>query len=359
MSTPVPRHSTVRHVAVHVPQQRQTGTEIEDEVRARNPRLRVLPGLLQTMYGFRERRVAPTGTLPSDLAAAAARRTLDEAGLTPGDVDLLLFASVGEDLEEPATAHVVADKLGVTAPVFDIQNACNGFLNAMETADALIRTGAYDRVLITTGERGTVHTRQPVRNRDEFAYLLPALTLGDLGAAMLLEASDRPGLLASRFFANSAAWPAATATNPHYTPDDPRLVVRINSHALAAAFDGMAARCGDFLHSLNRKPGDLDLVCVHQASVPFTSQILAALDIDEDKAVATFPRYGNVATATLPLQLAEASSTGRLRPGNLVALYGLASGASAGTLLLTWHAQAPSPSPSPLPAPAPAPAPAN
>ena len=78
-----PRYSTIRRVAVHVPPARQTGSEIEDEVRARHPELRLLPGLLKQMYGFGERRVAPAGALPSDLAAAAARRLLGECGLGP------------------------------------------------------------------------------------------------------------------------------------------------------------------------------------------------------------------------------------------------------------------------------------
>ncbi|WP_327692037.1 MULTISPECIES: 3-oxoacyl-[acyl-carrier-protein] synthase III C-terminal domain-containing protein [unclassified Streptomyces] len=332
-----PRCTTIRRVAVHVPADRQTGAEIEDEVRSRHPGLRLMPGLLRQMYGFEERRVAPADAWPSDLASAAARSLLDECGLGPDAVDLLVFASASEDMEEPATAHVVADKLGVTAPVFDVQNACNGVLNALEIADALIRAGRYHRVLIVTGERGTMLSRLPARDRDELALLLPALTLGDLGAALLLEGSDRPGLLGTRFSSNSAGWRAATATNPYYSPTSPVISLRFDSQALAASFQGMEKDILDALAEWDRKPGDLDLVCVHQASVPFTGAILDSVGIARDRAVATFPRYGNVATASLPLQLVEAAREGRLHPGAQVALLGLASGASAGIALVEWR----------------------
>ncbi|MFJ9817498.1 3-oxoacyl-ACP synthase III family protein [Streptomyces sp. NPDC101151] len=332
-----PPYSTIRRVAVHVPADRQTGAEIEDEVRSRNPGVRLLPGLLRQMYGFEERRVAAADAWPSDLAAAAAGRLLAECGLGPDAVDLLVFASTSEDLEEPATAHVVADKLGVTAPVFDVKNACNGVLNALEIADALIRAGRYGRVLIATGERGSTLSRLPARDRGELALLLPALTLGDLGAALLLEASDRPGLLGMRFCTNSAGWRAATASNPYYSPGAPVLSLRFDSEALAASFTGMEKHLMEALIEWGRKPDELDLVCVHQPSVPFTHAILDSIGIAQDRAVATFPDYGNVATASLPLQLVKAAQQDRLRPGDLVALLGLASGASAGMLLMEWH----------------------
>ncbi|OLZ73304.1 hypothetical protein AV521_04190 [Streptomyces sp. IMTB 2501] len=331
-----PRYSTIRRVAVHVPADRRTGTEIEDEVRSRNPGVRLMPGLLRQMYGFEECRVAPPGTWPSDLAAAAGRRALERAGLAPDAVDLLIFASASEDVEEPATAHVVAHKLGVTAPVFDVQNACNGVLNALEIADSLIRAGRYARVLVTTGERGSRLSALPVRDRLELALLLPALTLGDLGAALLVEASDRPGILAAAFSANSSGWQAATVTNPYFRQSADAPAVRFDSAALAASFPGLEAGAFDVLHAAGRKPGDLDLVCVHQPSVAFTRTILDSLGVPEDKAVPVFTAYGNVATAGLPLQLTEAAEQGRLRPGDLVGLFGLASGASGGLVLLEW-----------------------
>jgi acyl-CoA:acyl-CoA alkyltransferase len=332
-----PPYSTISSVAVHIPSHRQTGTEIEDGVRARNPGIHLMPGLLEQMYGFRERRVAPAGTYPSDLAAAAGRRALDQARIGPGDIDLLIFASTGEDVEEPATAHIVAHKLGIAAPAFDVQNACNGVVNAIDIADALIRTRRHTRVLIATGELNTRYSRLPIRDRTELAGMLPALTLGDMGAALIVEANNRPGLLGCRFWANSSAWRAAIIANPYLSPESGALAVRFDSQALAASFTGMATLATKTLESWGADAEGIDLACVHQASVPFTRLILDSLGIPRSKAVSTFPRYGNVATATLPLQLVEAAEQGLLHAGSRVALLGLASGASVGLLLMEWR----------------------
>jgi 3-oxoacyl-[acyl-carrier-protein] synthase-3 len=330
------RYSAISEVAVHAPARRQSGTEIESELRASGAGFRLPSGVLRGMFGLEERRVAPDAW-PSDLAVAAGRRVLEQAGLGPGAVDLLIFAAASEDTEEPATAHVVAHKLGVTAPVFDVKNACNSVLNAVEIADALIRGGSYDTVLVATGERNSAFSRLPVRDRDDISVLLTGCTMGDLGAALLMEASDRPGILGGACFANSSAWQAATVTNPYHGPVPGPLSVRIDSRALAGAFTGMADEVIETLRTMGLKVGDLDLACVHQASAPFTAAILEALDIPNDKVVSTFAHYGNVAAASLPLQLAVAEGSGRLRPGDLVALIGLASGASGGVMLLNWR----------------------
>ncbi|MEV2255589.1 3-oxoacyl-[acyl-carrier-protein] synthase III C-terminal domain-containing protein [Streptomyces sp. NPDC050147] len=330
------RYSTVSQVAVHVPPGRQTGQDIEELLSARDPDARVMPGLLRQMYGFEQRRVAPPGTWPSDLAAAAARRVLSQASLLPDAIDLLIFASASEDVEEPATAHIVAQKIGVGASAFDVKNACNGLLNAMEIADALIHTRQYHRVLICTGERGSLLSRLPPHHSNDLAEFLPACTLGDLGAALLMEACDRPGMLGGHFRANSAGWQAATVSNPYFTPALGTMTVRFDSAALASSFQGMETAALDALHAMGRKIDDIDLFCVHQPSVAFTHTIRDALGIPKDKLVHTFPHYGNVATASLPLQMVEAMRQARLRRGDLVALFGLASGAAAGLVLIEW-----------------------
>ncbi|MER8042185.1 3-oxoacyl-[acyl-carrier-protein] synthase III C-terminal domain-containing protein [Streptomyces sp. NPDC094032] len=294
-----------------------------------------MPGLLERMYGFEQRPMASADTLPSDLAAAAGLRALDQGEISADEVDLLVFAAVSEDMEEPATSHIVAEKLGVTAPVFDVKNACNGMLNSIHIADALVRDGQYDRVLLVSGELGTRTSVEGISDRRELNLRLPAFTTCDIGAAVLLEASPRPGVMGSKFTANSSGWRAATLPNPYFAPAEPARP-QIDSAALVDSFAGMTSQAERALHDLGYKIDDLDLACVHQASAAFTNTFCRALGIPEDKIVRTFSRYGNATTASLPLQLAEASEQGRLRPGGLVALFGLASGASGGLVLLRW-----------------------
>ncbi|WP_285565628.1 MULTISPECIES: 3-oxoacyl-ACP synthase III family protein [unclassified Streptomyces] len=328
-------YSSLAHASVHVPPGRQTVAETEDRFRAHNPGIAMSPGVLRHMYGLVERTVAPAEEQPSDLAAHAVRTLLDQHGTDPLDIDLLLFAGILADMEEPATAHVVADKLGLRCPVFDLKNACNGVLNALEVADAFIRSGQYRRILVTTAEVSTRESRWSVRSADDVLRALPSLSTGDMGSAVLVEARDRPGILGSRFFANSWGWRAATLPNP-YANHRTLGHLRIDSAELVASFEGMPEKVRRAMHDIGVKSGDLDLVCIHQPSVAFTKVACDWVGVDPSRILATFPTHGNVATNTIPLQLALALDEGRLHRGDLVGLFGFASGASAGVVICEW-----------------------
>ncbi|MFJ2744847.1 3-oxoacyl-ACP synthase III family protein [Streptomyces sp. NPDC087440] len=328
-------YSALAYASVHIPAGRQTVAEVEDRFRAHNPGIPMTPGVLQHMYGLVERTVAPADEQPSDLAAHAARTLFRQHGTDPLDVDLLIFAGILADMEEPATAHLVADKLGLTCPVFDLKNACNGVLNALEVADALITTGRYRRILVTTAEVSTRESRWSVESADDVLHALPSLSTGDMGSAVLVEARERPGILGSRFFANSWGWRAATLPNP-YANHRTLGQLTIDSAELVASFEGMPEKVRQAMRDLGVKTGDLDLVCVHQPSVAFTKVACAWIGADPADVRATFPTHGNVATNTLPLQLALALEAGDLQRGDLVGLFGFASGASAGVVICEW-----------------------
>ncbi|GAA2652571.1 ketoacyl-ACP synthase III [Streptomyces spororaveus] len=327
-------HSRIAHTTVHLPTRRQHVTEIEQLLHQHSPALRLPAGLLQRTFGLHERTVADPGDLPSDLAARAAARLLHTARLTPADIDLLLFAAVSADVREPANAHIVAAKTGLSCPAFDIGNACNGVINALQVADALIRTGQHRRVLITCGETLTRLSRWNL-TRDQLRTGLTSLTGADLGAALLVEASPVPGITGSVFLANSAGWPAATLYDPHHAPNHPQ-GLHIDSDALLGSFIDLDDQGAQWLKEQHVNVRDLNLVCVHQPSVPFVDAFRTRMDIEPAQIIPTFPHTGNAAAATLPLQLAQAVRHRRLAPGDTVALFGLASGASAAVMLLRW-----------------------
>ncbi|MEU6663859.1 3-oxoacyl-[acyl-carrier-protein] synthase III C-terminal domain-containing protein [Streptomyces sp. NPDC046821] len=329
-------YSSIVHAAVHVPPGTQSVAEVENRFSYHSPHVPLTPGVLAHMYGLAERTVAADDEQPSDLAAHAARRLFAAPGVAgPSDVDLLIFAGILADMEEPATGHVVADKLGLSCPVFDLKNACNGVLNAIEVADALIRAGQYRRVLVTTAEVSTRESRWSVGDPAEVLSALPSLSTGDMGSALLLEASERPGVISSRFFANSWGWPAATLPNP-YAQHRTLGELRIDSAQLVDSFAGLPEKVRSAVGDMGVKVEDLDLVCVHQPSVAFTRVVCEWVGVDPDRVLATFPTHGNVATNTIPLQLATALDTGRLRRGDLVGMFGFASGASAGVVVCEW-----------------------
>lgn len=325
----------IRDVAVCVPDFHQTVAEIEDHIRLRNPGIALQQGLLERAYGMARRTVAPHDQLPSDLAVQAARRVLDRSGTRTDEVDLLIFAGVCEDFEEPATAHVVAERLGVRAPVMDVKNACNGVLNALEIADAFIRCGRYDRVLVTTGELNTRYARWEMPTGSGFATALPSHSGGDLGAALLVEASTEPGILGSRFLSHSEFWPAAVLTNP-YMHHGRLGAMEIDSELLFSSTVGVESHLVAALEEIGVKVGDLSLACLHQPSLPFAQRMCDRLGIPREAMVETFPEHGNVATATIPLQLALAEERGILRRGDTVGLFGFASGVGFGVMALQW-----------------------
>ncbi|MFD8979578.1 3-oxoacyl-ACP synthase III family protein [Streptomyces sp. NPDC059564] len=290
--------------------------------------------MLRRTFGLHERTVADPGDLPSDLAARAAARLLHTARLDASDIDLLLFAAVSADVREPANAHIVAAKTGLSCPAFDIGNACNGVVNALQVADALIRTGRHRRVLITCGETLTRLSRWEL-TREHLRTGLTSLTGADVGAALLVEASPVPGITDSVFLANSAGWPAATLYDAHHAPDHPQ-GLHVDSEALLGSFIDLDAQAAQWLKEQEVDVRALGLVCVHQPSVPFVDTFCARMRIDPAQVIPTFPHIGNAAAATLPLQLAHAVRLRRLAPGDTVALFGLASGASAAVMLMRW-----------------------
>ncbi|MGW1835870.1 3-oxoacyl-ACP synthase III family protein [Streptomyces sp. BBFR2] len=328
-------YSRISQVTVHLPETVETVEEIEERVRANSPGIRVPSGLLRRMYGMVERRVAPEGERPSDLAAHAVRKLMAEAGTAPDDIDLLIYSAVGIDTIEPANAHIVAAKTGLTCPVFDVTNACNSVLNAVEVADALIRGGGYRRVLIASGEMCTRVTRWSFADTEEFRTGAASLTCGDAGAAVLVEASDTPGITAGTALANSQGWTAATVFNPYQVLDEPAHL-SIDSGRLLASFDGLPEGIMQWMKERGDSLDDVDLICVHQPSVAFVGAFCDRVGISADRILPTFPHTGNIASATLPLQLVRAQEQGLLRPGSRVALFGIASGASMGVILLDW-----------------------
>jgi 3-oxoacyl-[acyl-carrier-protein] synthase-3 len=323
-------------LGVHLPQRVRTTAETEQRLRDENPDMRLATGLISRMTGVERVHVAPDDWQASDLAVAAARQALDES---PGDVDLLLFSAAAQDLVEPATSHIVAAKLGVTAPVMDVKNACNSVINGMQVADALIRTGQYRRVLVASGEKTSVSVRWRLDDPKQFVPSFPGYVMGDAGAAVILEASDDPeaGIRASRFVAESTHWNVGTlpggGTMRGHDPDAGYF--DMDGAGLQKAFlelgpEPVEAMLRDGGYTMD----DFDLVAIHQVALPYLAPIFERLGVRSDRTVVTVVEHGNIASATLPLQLRLARERGIVGPGSLVLLIGLAGGISLGLMVV-------------------------
>ncbi|QEO10791.1 ketoacyl-ACP synthase III [Protaetiibacter larvae] len=330
--------SRISGLGVHLPERTRTTGETEAELRRRNPRQHLPTGLIRRMTGVESVHLRPDGWDASDLAVAAARVALAES---PGEVDLVLFASASQDLVEPATSHIVAAKLGLSSPVMDVKNACNSVVNALQVADALIRTGQYGRVLIASGEAPTVAVRWEVDSHEQFIRSFPGYTMSDGGAALVLEASDDEGagIRATRFLAVSKHWgigtlPGGGTMRPH---DVDAGYFDMDGHGLQRAFLELGP---EPVLGLLRDRGlvweDFDLVAIHQVALPYLPPVFERLGVPDDRTVVTVRDHGNLASATLPLQLQLARERGMLREGSRALLIGLAGGISLGLAEVIW-----------------------
>lgn len=324
--------SRVAALGVHLPERTRSTVETERELRARNPKLRLATGLIARMTGVERVHVKPDDWQASDLAVAAARSALHES---PGPVDLVLFASASQDLVEPATSHIVAAKLGIDAPVMDVKNACNSVLNAMQVGDALIRAGQYRRVLIASGEGPSVAVRWELRDHAQFISSFPGYTMSDGGAAVVLEAcSDADaGILETRFRAVSRHWsigtlPGGGTMRPH---DLDAAFFDMDGRGLQQAFLELGPEpVLELLTARGLSWDDFSLVAIHQVAVPYLPPIFERLGVPMDRTIVTVADHGNLASATLPLQLKLARDAGMIEPGGLALLIGLAGGISLG-----------------------------
>lgn len=333
------RHTRIADVAVHLPEGGMATAEVEVRLAERNPDVELPAGLIERLTGVRYRHVAPDDWQASDLAAAASRKLLAATGRDIDDIDLLIFAATSADTIEPATAHIVADKLGARCPVFDLTNACNSVVNAIEVADALIRAGQYDRVLIACGERITPGARWRPRDLDDYINAVVSHTTSDAGAALLVEASDEAGILARRFTAESTAW-RATAVPIVFDLENGGVSAEgfaVNTMELMAAMDKVdLAPLLDTLNAAGLAMSDFAVICVHQAALPYLAAFCERAGIPPEKTVVTIGEHGNVGSASLPLQLVTAREAGRLQRGDRALLFGLAAGLSLGVVAVRW-----------------------
>lgn len=330
-------HARLAGVAVHLPETVRTAAETERRVAEAGTGFRPPPGLVRRLTGVERLHVMPDDWQASDLAAAAARKLLADTGTDTADIDLLVFAAASQDMIEPATSHMVADRLGLRCPVFDVKNACNSVLNALETAHALIAQGSYRRVLIACGESPSRAVRWRVPDLRAYLEAIPGYTLSDAGAALLVEESAEPGILGCGFTADSRSWSVGTLpTGGSVHPrGDEHTYFRLDGVGLRRAFERLGPEVLDgTLGRLGVGWRDMAAVCVHQVSRPYLDELADRFGLPGEKIPLTVVDHGNAASASLPLQLVRVLESGRAGIGDLVALVGLAGGISMGVSVI-------------------------
>ncbi|WP_139982546.1 3-oxoacyl-ACP synthase III family protein [Nocardioides litoris] len=290
-------------------------------------------GLLERITGIRERRVVVEGEQwASSLATDAARAALARAGRDPEEVDLLLFASATRDFVEPATAHVVNHALGARAHCLDVTNACNSFVNGLDLARAMIETGRARTALVVTGETPSLSTRWAVRDTADAAHHVAGYTFGDAGAAVVVEPVERGGLGRTETETHSEHWEVGGifGGGSRYPRDHDKLYFTGAGRELKRVFEKVGPAIVDStLAHAGLGLDDLAAVLVHQVITPYVDRFCEVTGVPRDLVDLTVDTHGNVASATLPLQLSR--QWDRLRTGDKVLMVGLGGGVSVMT----------------------------
>jgi 3-oxoacyl-[acyl-carrier-protein] synthase-3 len=330
------RRAELLAVGTYLPDTIRTSGQIESLIAEASKGFVPPPGIVEAMTGIRSRHVASSGQQCSDLAAHAARDALHCAGLVAEDVDLLIFASAGQDLLEPATSTITADKLGLRCPTFDVKNACNSLLNGLDIASSLIATGRCETALVVTGEIPSRCIRWDIKDREDFRLHFAGYTFGDAGAAILLGAGENGrGFVHGEFLTEPQHWAMGTLAGggSMHPRGDEHTYFRGDGAQLFGAFAGLGtAVLHRALASMETDLDDWDVVLVHQVTVPMHRAFLRATGIESTRTVLLVDQLGNCASASLALQLHRAFESGRLGAGARVLWVGLAGGISVGVV---------------------------
>lgn len=301
---------------------------------ARASALRLPAGLFRLTSGITHRRISHADEYASSLAVPAARAALDGAGLDPADVDLLLFASATRDMIEPATAHIVQAELGSRAHALDVTNACNSFLNGIDLARGMILAGRARRALVVTGETPTRAMRQRVSGVAQARAAFAGFTFGDGGAAVVVEPVTAGGVLDVDTETHSGHWrvggiPGGGSRHPRgdehtYFTGDGRALRGVFEKIGTAILDRVRYRTGLDWAGYRK-------VLVHQVTLPYLDRFVEVTGVPRDKLDVTVTEHGNLASATLGVQLARIWPG--LASGDRVLFVGLGGGVSVMTMV--------------------------
>jgi 3-oxoacyl-[acyl-carrier-protein] synthase III len=339
----MPTHPvTIESIAYVLPDEVIPSAHIEGQLAATLQRLTIKPGLLQGLTGIRERRFWPPGTMPSDVATRAARRAIEDAGITPEQIGCLINTSVCKDYIEPSVASLVHGNLGLPATCinYDIGNACLGFLNGMTAMVLMIETGLIQYGLVVDGEgsrevvEATIRRLQhPQATTNDFRDNFATLTLGSGAVAMVL-AHERHSLAGHRI--NGAVTRAATQHSRLCLGQPDKMTAdatQVLLHGVALAHETWKVACADLPHWSDET---IDLYVPHQVSQRNMDVLYQRLQLTPQKFHLNFQTLGNIGPAALPITLAQAMEQGRMHSGDHVALLGIGSGLNCTMMSVTW-----------------------
>jgi len=315
----------------YLPSRRLSNKDLEE-------RLETTDEWIRTRTGISERRIAGEGESTASMAGEAAKRALQVSGLDPGDIDLIIVATISPEYIFPATACLVQDAIDAhAAAAFDVSAGCSGFIYALTIADQAIRSGGARAVLVIGAE--TLSRFLDWEDRRT------CILFGDGAGAVVLRGTELPGgILATHLGADGSGAellcvPAGGARLPagqetldkrqHYIQMDGREVYRFAVKILAQSTRAV-------LTKLDLDVKDISLLIPHQANARITSAAALSLGLPLERVMETVQWCGNTSAASIPIALCQALAGGRVKVGDLVVMAGFGAGLTWGAVAVRW-----------------------
>jgi 3-oxoacyl-[acyl-carrier-protein] synthase-3 len=292
---------------------------------------------ITTRTGIKERRMCASGQNTADMAADAARRTLEEAELAPEDVDILILSTATPDHLLPATACETQALLGCeNAAAFDISAACAGWLYGVSLADGLITAGMHENVLVIGSEKMSAIL--------DYTDRTTCVLFGDgAGAALVTPGGGNGrGILATHMRTNGRqarllwrpAGGAALPSTDETRSDRMEFVKQEGREIFKQAVVSMEESCHRVLEMAGLKISEVDLVIPHQANIRIIEAVAKRLGVEDGRVFINIDRYGNTSSASIPIALDEARRQGRIGEGSLILMTAFGGGLSWGASLV-------------------------
>jgi 3-oxoacyl-[acyl-carrier-protein] synthase-3 len=327
------RRAKITAVSHYLPERRVTNKDLEKIVDTSDE-------WIFERTGIRERRVAAKGQATSDLGAAAARRLLEQRGISASEIDLIIVATVTPDMFFPSSACLVQTKIGAkNAWGFDLSGACSGFVYALATGSQFINAGTHRRVLVIGADVMT--------SIIDFQDRATCVLFGDGAGAVLLEAAEdgEHGIIDFILRCDGSGgqflyMPAGGSLNPasaetvskkmHYVRQDGRNVFRF-------AVRGMAEISEEILTKHGLAPADVKLYIPHQANLRIIKAAVEKMGLRDSQVAINIDRYANTTAGTIPICLSEAVENKTIQSKDLILLASFGAGFTSGSLLLRWE----------------------
>ncbi|MDU1845431.1 MAG: beta-ketoacyl-ACP synthase III [Niallia nealsonii] len=278
---------------------------------------------IRTRTGIQERRIADDNTNTSDIALAAAKKAITDAGIHPEDIDMIMVATVTPDQSFPSVACMIQEKLGAKkAAAMDLSAACAGFMYGMVTAKQFIDTGVYKYVLVVGVEKLSKITNWEDRNT--------AVLFGDgAGAAVLGKVSEGRGILSFELGADGSG-------GKHLYLDDEDYIYMNGREVFKFAVRQMGESSENVLVKAGLSKEDVDFLIPHQANIRIMEASRQRLNLPEEKLSKTVHKYGNTSAASIPISLVEELEAGKIKEDDVLVMVGFGGGLTWGAIAMRW-----------------------